>query len=1152
MESYSVRAVLSAIDNGFSSTMLKADKTVNKFSKGYFNTVKKVGKYSAVMATIMGGGMIKAGADFEEGMSKVGAISKASTSDMKKLTDKAREMGEVTQFSATESSEALKYMAMAGWNTEKMLDGLPGVMNLAAASGEDLATVSDIVTDTMTALGMKAKEASRFSNVLAIASSNANTNVGLMGESFKYVAPVAGALGYNIEDTAIALSLLADNGTKASRAGTSLKTALNNLSSPTKSMKSAMDKLGISIFNSDGSAKKFKDVMVNIRGSFKDLTQKQKMQAASTIFGKEAMEGMLALINTSDEKFNKLTKNMYNSSKAAEEMAKKMNDNLKGDFKLFKSALEGLSITLYKTESGPLRAIVQSMTEFVKRLNEGAKELDKFSKKLKTIGSNSEKLELISKKLEPLKPLLAVLGSSFITAFSAPLLSKFATTSSKSMNVLSKGLETLNTKVKYCSSFLPKLNLVDRLFPKIKASSKVEGLIGGITKSLFLLTKASLGIIAPAAIVGIFIAGLGLLYQNFGTEIDKMISMAITKGPFIIQGLVTGITSKLPDLIKSGSQMFSGLSKVIASNLPVIIQGGVDIINALINGLGNNMDSLLSSTVLIITTIVNGIINAVPQLIMAGFNLIKSLTQGMLNNMELITNSVTSMINTFTNNIKIYLPKIITTGMEILMNLAQGLVNMLPALIPAATNAIVTIIQTISANFPKILTTGFNIIITLVQGIVDNLPAIINSAIEVISTLVQSIVSNLPAIAMAGLQIVITLGVALLKSIPKLFGVGHKIMWGIGKGILKGALEAFKKIWDVVTGFWGKLWDWVTGKSKKATKDIVDDNKNMKDGIASEYGEAREAVVGNNSKMLSDTKATFGGIQSAVTSSVGKTKNTAVGEFSEMNFASSKHMQDLMSTTVNTGSKMDSNFSKSVSAMGKSYDSTLIGMKNTNVTSFNSMGDSSKILGTKFKETSSDITKSMNEVDKSISDASNSISSKWQEAMNKIVSLTKKANSDITGSFSSLRNSMHSIGYNAGMGLYYGLSSTMGALFRLASSIAYSIASRIRSALNIHSPSRVLMEIGGYVGEGLAVGMENSKTLVDKASLMLSEAAVVNPLMDRVNSLGLNQTATIEHEISDANARPAYINFRFGDKNFRAFIEDISNAQNQEIMLEAM
>ena len=217
------------------------------------------------------GAAIKTAADFDAQMSKVKAISGATEDEFAQLESKAREMGKQTKYSATESGEAFEYMAMAGWKTEDMLNGIEGIMSLAAASGEELGTTSDIVTDALTAFGLSASDAGRFSDILASAATNANTNVSMMGQSFKYVAPVAGSLGYSVEDVAIALGLMANSGIKADMAGTSLRNMFQRMAKPTKESEKAMYRLGLSMYDDEGKMYSFREIMDQLRASFQNI-----------------------------------------------------------------------------------------------------------------------------------------------------------------------------------------------------------------------------------------------------------------------------------------------------------------------------------------------------------------------------------------------------------------------------------------------------------------------------------------------------------------------------------------------------------------------------------------------------------------------------------------------------------------------------------------------------------------------------------------------------------------------------------------------------------------------------------------------------------------------------------------------------------------
>lgn len=285
-------------------------------------------------------------ADFEAAMSEVKAISGATSEEFAQLTEKANQMGAVTKFTASESAEAFKYMAQAGWDAKEMMDGIEGLLSLAAASGEDLGTTSDIVTDALTAFGMSAKESGRFADVMAMAANATNTDVAKMGDTFKYVAPVAGALGYSIEDTAVAIGLMANNGIKASQAGTSLRSLLTNLTHPVGQAEDAINDLGISITNADGSVKPLSQTLQELRSKFSALSEAERAQYAAMLAGQEGMSGLLAIVNASEQDFASLTDQINNSSGAAEEMADIMMDNLAGKFELFTGSLDSMKLSL--------------------------------------------------------------------------------------------------------------------------------------------------------------------------------------------------------------------------------------------------------------------------------------------------------------------------------------------------------------------------------------------------------------------------------------------------------------------------------------------------------------------------------------------------------------------------------------------------------------------------------------------------------------------------------------------------------------------------------------------------------------------------------------------------------------------------------------
>ena len=324
--------------------------------------------------TALGTAAVKTAADFNSAMSKVAAVSGATGEDFDKLKVKAREMGSKTKFSASEAAEAMNYMAMAGWKTEDMLSGIEGVMNLAAASGEDLATTSDIVTDALTAFGLSAQDSGHFVYILAAASSNANTNVSMMGETFKRCAPIAGALGFSTEDTAEAIGLMANSGIKGSQAGTALRTIMNNLSGDVKICGSSIGEVTVATTNADGSMRDLSDILADCRIAFSGLSESEKAAAAESLVGKNAMSGFLALMNAGEADINKLSSAIDNCDGCAADMAVTMNDNLEGLFKILKSQLQELAISFGEMLMPAIRTIVgwiQKLVDWLNSMDEG-------------------------------------------------------------------------------------------------------------------------------------------------------------------------------------------------------------------------------------------------------------------------------------------------------------------------------------------------------------------------------------------------------------------------------------------------------------------------------------------------------------------------------------------------------------------------------------------------------------------------------------------------------------------------------------------------------------------------------------------------------------------------------------------------------------
>ncbi|EJD8534820.1 phage tail tape measure protein [Staphylococcus pseudintermedius] len=464
------------------------------------------------------GAAVKKSIDFDDSMRKVKATSGATSGEFQQLRDKALEMGAKTKFSASQSAEALNYMALAGWDTKEMMTGIDGVMQLAAASGEDLGSVSDIVTDSLTAFGLKAKDSGHFADVLAQASSKANTDVRGLGEAFKYAAPVAGALGYTVEDTSIAIGLMSNAGIKGEKAGTALRTMFSNLAKPTKAMKNQMDELGISITDSQGNMLPMRDVMDQLRGKFKGLSKDQQASAAATIFGKEAMSGALAVINASDEDYKKLTKSIDNSAGASKRMAGEMEGGIGGSIRRMKSAIESLAISIGDVLAPYIKRLAEWVANAATKLNEMPKGTQKVVVGLGLVAAAIGPLlvtlgvmvSTIGASFKVLGPLFKVIGKLTLLTRGANGQLKIFTATQKIWNGVVSASKAIADGYRYAIARLSTSQAIATL--KTKLSTAATKIWTVTTKAAALATRGlGLAIRFMTGPIGLVITAVGLL-----------------------------------------------------------------------------------------------------------------------------------------------------------------------------------------------------------------------------------------------------------------------------------------------------------------------------------------------------------------------------------------------------------------------------------------------------------------------------------------------------------------------------------------------------------------------------------------------------------------------------------------------------------------
>lgn len=626
---------------------------------------------------------VKTTADFDSSMSNVSAISGATGKDLQALRNKAREMGAQTKFSASESADAMSYMAMAGWKTKDMLKGVSGVMNLASASGEDLAKTSDILTDGLTAFGLSAKESGRMADVMAAASSNANTNVSLLGESYKYCASTAGAMGYSLEDVTESLGLMANAGVKGSQAGTSLKTAMINLAKPTNAMQQAMDKYGISITNSDGSMKSWNQVVDNLRSSLGGLSESEKTSAVATIFGKEATAGMLSVINAAPKDVEKLNTAINNSTGCAKNMADTMNNNLKGQLTILKSQLEELAISFGEMLMPMIRGVVSAIQGFVDKLNS-------MSNTQRTV------ILVIMAVVASIGPLLIAIGKILISVGQIMIIA-----------------------------------------PKI--ISGINMIMGGV-KALWGVLIAN-----PILIIVGLIAGLvaGLIYAyNHCETFRNTVNNAFTAVKDVVTPILESIKSAFTVAFETIRNVVNTAVEAIKTILMVGFAIIMNILVPIINGYLTLFTTVFKGIRLIVTTVWNSIKSITTTVWNGITSFLRPVVNGIKSIITTVFNGIRSVISTVTTTIK----SIITTVWNGIKSITTSVWNAIKSAVSVPINAVKGIVSSAVTKVKSVVSSAWNGIKSVTKSAWNAIKSAITTPINLAKSAVSSAVRNIRSI----------------------------------------------------------------------------------------------------------------------------------------------------------------------------------------------------------------------------------------------------------------------------------------------------------------------------------------------------------------------------------------------------------------------
>lgn len=789
---------------------------------------------------------IKVGNEFQAQMSRVQAIAGATGGELDKMKAQAIELGAKTAFSAKEAAQGMENLASAGFQVNEIMDAMPGVLDLAAVSGGDVAASSEAMASSLRAFGLEAGQAGHVADVFARAAADTNAETVDMAEAMKYVAPVAHSMGLSLEETAASIGIMADAGIKGSQAGTTLRGALSRIAKPTKAMVKSMDQLGVSFYDANGKMIPLREQIAQLKTATAGLTQEERNRHLVTLYGQNSLSGMLALLDAGPEKLDKMTNALINSDGAAREMAETMQDNLASKIEQMGGAFESAAIVIQQILEPALTKVVGGITKLIEAfLNMspvGQKMVVIFAGMVAALGPLLLIAGTVMTTMVKLRIAMQFLGPAFmgtmgtialaVAAFYA-LVAVFMiayTKSEKFRNIIDslapaikKGLgvavEWTAEKLKVLWEWLQKATEKVKEFGSA-ISSKVAntlqqfginlgqagssigsfissglerlggafGKVGGVMSiAASVLTKVGLaffGITGPLGLVISLVVSFLTAWARTGELNADGITQVFDNLTSTIQGAADAINQYLPIFVQKGTEILVKLIEGIANAIPGVVSVISQVMESLVQTISTVLPTILAAGVQILTALINGIAQALPTIIQAAIQIIMALFNGLIQALPTIISAAIQIIQALIQGLVEALPAIIEAALQIITGLVQGLIQALPMILEAALQIIMGLVNALIENIGPILEAGIQILMALIQGLIQMIPELIVAAIEIITTLLTSILSNLPQLLEAGVKLLLALIQGLIQMIPQLLAGAIQIMMALLKAIV--------------------------------------------------------------------------------------------------------------------------------------------------------------------------------------------------------------------------------------------------------------------------------------------------------------------------------------------------------------------------------
>ena len=1131
--------------SGLMSGLAQAGSAVDSFSgkmamKDVGKAVANTGKVMTAGLTVpllgIAAGAAKIGIGFKDQMAIVGAVTNAGEDSLRQLEATAREMGRTTRYSAREAGQGMEALARAGFDADQITSALPHTLNLATAGAIDLGEAAGITANVLNGFGMEVNQTQRVADVLAKTAADTDTTVAGLGETFKYVGPVASSLGFELEEMAAAAGIMGDAGIKAGQAGNMLKRGLLNLASPTKQQTDLMNELGMEFFDSQGKMKSMVDIVAELENGLEGMTDQQKNATLATLFGSEAVSGWTALLNKGSGELQKLQTNLEDSTGFAQKFADKVEKTVGGSLRTMISALEEAGIGLYEAFEEPLHNLIKKITELANKFNALP---DSTKRSIATFGFIVAAIGPVLLVLGTLISIVARVAGAF-SLLSGP--AKAAGTATKAAGTASKlagvGFAGLGAKL-----------------------ALVAGVVAIVVAALLLLSINAEGVkvviqaLAEAVATVVVALGQGLaeMIRALGdafAEIARGIGDAISKIIVAITPIVEIFSTTFTQIVSIVASAVVQMTQAIAPFIPAVthmVEVVVTTLPSIIDAFSNLASSVGSAISQVVTAVANGASQIIGSLSELVAQIGDSVSQ-ILNAFGRLASKVASAISEVVTAVSDGASQIIGAITNLVSKLTSGIAEIITAFGDMATrvgDAIATVNESIAS------------LVDSMAGFVEQIGKTAHDLAEAFGKLVDEL-ERLSTIDLSGQ------GADLGKLAAGFVALGlskpEKSAEGLGE---------FSEAVATVTGV-QELSDQITSLGEAFTE--LPELATIATGFTS-IGESIASITG-----VTELTADFTSLGTELTS-LGETL-TSIGEsFATFAETVSKAMSELSSTVSEAFTTLGTNIQAQMTAIQSNISSSMSLIESTVSSALSSM--QSEVTST-LNSIKSAVDSAMNSIQQQVQSTTDNMKQTFTSAMENIKStvtsgfqaVVQAVTSSMQQAVSAVQNAMNSAvvamnsaagqalaaGANMGRGFYNGLSSMAGSIISLAQSIASRAASAMRSALRIHSPSRVTGKIGKYTGQGLVVGLDGMKRVVARTAEKLADiAGSIHPKdiqlpdvqMGSVHGGNFNAGGTSMDDIVAGRNQNMEVHLTMGGHTFRTFVGDITDVQQAELRLES-